>query len=437
MDDLRSTLGEAVNDLTVSGDELERTIERVHRRKRRSRLVAAATAFCVAGAGIGIAVWAFSAAPSHPTGGSCSSGWQNPSIPSPGNGPNILAGAVALSPRYAWAVGWSENFVGGNPLPSTGRIGGGRPNGSVTPVTLQWDGTRWSGVPAPGRSIRLRLTAVAAAGPNDAWAVGGNGGYTVIEHWDGTRWSIMPSPKLVYVVNETLNGVAAAGPNDAWAVASGGLNSLRPVIEHWDGKRWALVPTQNLRAGDVGLTDVAALSPDDAWAVGGAGDQPLALHWDGTSWSQAPMPNIRWAVLTSVAAIEPDDVWAVGSVARNANGDGPLRGVIVHWDGNGWRIVGSPLLSTGTGLRSVSAGSADDVWAAGVGPGHGDQPSSELILHFDGSAWTSVVPPEPGPDPESWGDIAALGRGSSVLVGSIERPRRYVSSTAFLARSCP
>jgi hypothetical protein len=50
-------------------------------------------------------------------------------------------------------------------------------------------------------------------------------------------------------------------------------------------------------------------------------------------------------------------------------------------DGNAW-------------LRAVACAGRDNVWAVG-GKEHDDGSSGPFILHFDGSAWAAVEPPEP------------------------------------------
>jgi hypothetical protein len=50
-------------------------------------------------------------------------------------------------------------------------------------------------------------------------------------------------------------------------------------------------------------------------------------------------------------------------------------------DGNAW-------------LRAVACAGRDNVWAVG-GKERDDGSSGSFILHFDGSAWAAVEPPEP------------------------------------------
>jgi hypothetical protein len=58
---------------------------------------------------------------------------------------------------------------------------------------------------------------VAAAAPNNVWAVGVSDEKTLTEHWDGTHWSFVksPDPQKLY---DDLDAVAATSTGDFWAV---------------------------------------------------------------------------------------------------------------------------------------------------------------------------------------------------------------------------
>lgn len=151
------------------------------------------------------------------------------------------------------------------------------------------------------------------------------------------------------------------------------------------------------------LLSVAAVSDRDVWAVGWAQDsngpkyvkRTLIQHFDGSTWSIVPSPNRRddiESVLHSVSAASANDVWAVGS---SHNGSLPSRTLIQHWDGTQWSIVPSPSPdSQFNELRGVAALSADDVWAVGYSSGtRTETPIDTLIMHWDGSSWSQVASP--------------------------------------------
>jgi hypothetical protein len=71
---------------------------------------------------------------------------------------------------------------------------------------------------------------VTALSPSDVWAVGAWGSFqsvtphapqTLIEHWNGVSWSVTSSPNAhPNVDSNVLSAVAAATPNDVWAVGN-------------------------------------------------------------------------------------------------------------------------------------------------------------------------------------------------------------------------
>jgi hypothetical protein len=104
---------------------------------------------------------------------------------------------------------------------------------------------------------------------------------------------------------------------------------------------------------------VAAAASNDVWAVGyqnvGGSINTLIEHWDGTSWSLVSSPNPHTNVnsgLGSVAAVSANDIWATGSDA------GPL---VENWNGTSWTVVSFP---TGVGTGPVTALSDGTVFVA-------------------------------------------------------------------------
>ena len=90
------------------------------------------------------------------------------------------------------------------------------------------------------------------------------------------------------------------------------------------------------------------LSPTNAWAVGTQYPGPptpatrtLIFHWNGTSWSRvsSPDPGAEGNDLLAVSASSFDDVWAVGDFGPSTGGS---RTLVVHWDGTDWTTTHSP-----------------------------------------------------------------------------------------------
>jgi hypothetical protein len=81
----------------------------------------------------------------------------------------------------------------------------------------------------------------------------------VMLHWDGTSLSAVPSGST-----QNLAGLWGSGPDDVWAVGGQGLGEYVSTL-HWDGHRWTA------SVGDDVLMAVWGATPRDVWAVGHSG----------------------------------------------------------------------------------------------------------------------------------------------------------------------
>ncbi len=275
---------------------------------------------------------------------------------------------------------------------------------------LHWNGSTWSRVNSPSPEMAV-LEAVSADSAHDAWAVGFDSrtstdsfDHVLIEHWNGRTWSVVRS-RLPGRPGIGLTAVAAVSRTDAWAVGDycpkgrcqiqeGKFTAL---ILHWNGKRWSKVPAlAKCASGNSFLHGVAAASRRAAWAVGECdnkrtgGIRPLLLRWNGARWSAYRGPDLRTAVnfMFSVTDISRSDAWAVG---EHVLADGVTRAtLILHWNGTTWSLVPSPDPgSVSNYLTGVSAVSAKDVWATGIGAVPGSVVQI-LALRWNGSTWTQV-----------------------------------------------
>lgn len=252
-------------------------------------------------------------------------------VPSPNPGLNRqLHGVAALSPTDVWAVGtYAYSHKVGTTKLALSRT-----------LVLHWDGKAWTRVasphPGPRQYEGSELSAVAAVSPKSVWAVGSYASLrkhrhpgqnytrqrTLTLHWNGEQWKQVASPDALYWGNE-LSAVATAGRNNVWAV--GGYDNGRrgqPLAEHWNGHNWRIVP---VHAGYPNskmqtLTSLAAPAGNDIWATGQHQDSAslshytLCEHWDGKAWATMPSPNPapdNW--FSGVAAPSAMDVWAVGT----------------------------------------------------------------------------------------------------------------------------
>jgi len=311
--------------------------------------------------------------------------WTQVVAPAP-TGTSILLGVVARAAGDVWAVGRVSPDV--HTLQP-----------AYQPLWEHWDGTAWAIVAGPLAAGSLNGV---AAGPGPLWAVGTQGrdsAETLIAQGNGSSWARVASPN-VGRARSWVASLAVPAADDAWAVGS--FNSYprnrtfsNTLIRRWDGRAWTSVAGPN-PPSESALNAVAARTRDDAWAVGEWGDDvevgALIEHWDGTQWRIVVQdnPSTTPVYLFGVAAVSAADVWAVGSDFN----PGQSRSHIVHWDGQTWTRVPSPMVGTGDNdLRAVTATAADDIWAAGFSTDAVTRLQQPVLLHWNGTAWSSVVAP--------------------------------------------
>ncbi len=264
----------------------------------------------------------------------------------------------------------------------------------------------WSVVSSANAESYNFLNGVAAVSTSNIWAVGysqpnlGGPSQTLIERWNGTSWRVVSSPSPGSLLN-LLNGVAAVSASNIWTV---GLyfNGVygQALIEHWDGMNWSVITSPNPGAAGNGLNGVTVLSASNIWAVGSysntgnvGSSQTLIEHWDGTTWSVVTSPNVASSGndLVSVSAVSANNIWAVGNSFNNNTNSG--KTLIEHWNGIRWSIVSSPSVGSFLNdLTGVVAISSHDIWAVGDSLSN-TSPAKTLIEHWDGSKWSVISSP--------------------------------------------
>jgi len=264
-------------------------------------------------------------------------------------------------------------------------------------------GPTWAAGPdfsSPPGTTGAEWRDVSATGPADVWAVGVLRNLTdnpLTAHWDGKSWTAAPISTPSTVLRYDLTAVDTVAPDDVWVVGSAISATRTAVVLHYNGA-WTPVALPQQPVGQTStLTDVD-MSATDGWAVGytaarGKPSRALIERRKGASWVEvaAPATDATATELSAVYARAADDVWAAGSQVRV---DGHRTALILHWDGVGWRQVspevGGP--DEAVFLTSVSASTADDVWAAGRLCSTVDIVEScrPLALHLSGGAWAAV-----------------------------------------------
>lgn len=169
---------------------------------------------------------------------------------------------------------------------------------------------------------------------------------------------------------------------------------------------------------DMGLSDICRKLVGFAAAVSITAGTAFAGQWQ-----EQAHPDIadREEILEDVVAVTPSDVWAVGRHWGFIGSFLDFRTLIEHWDGLNWSLVLSPNVegTLSNFLQSVAAHSATEVWAVGWSMGIGIQTQKTLVERWDGSAWSIVPSPNPGPTGNSLEAVAVIGDNDAWAVGSM------------------
>ncbi len=281
-------------------------------------------------------------------------------VATPNAGPNFdtLFG-VADAAGKAWAVGVRLDS-----------------NYQTRALIESWDGIRWrvDDNPQPG-AAGDQLYAVSARSPSDVWAVGNQQGTdgrfeTLVEHWNGIHWAVVASPNPGTAGNH-LYGVAAAEPDDVWAVGQQ-LDTQGPdqgLIEHWDGHHWSVVPSPVHTSG-LTLLDAVAASASGVWAAGEtetptSGARPLVEQYQSGRWKQVALSpaGTEWTDLWGITA-SAGRVWPVGTYLDPASDNNET--LVLQGDSHGWTVEHAPNPGPGSNILGGVATVAGTTWAVGT-----------------------------------------------------------------------
>jgi hypothetical protein len=269
--------------------------------------------------------------------------WSEEPVPMSG-GQGFLLG-VAISPKgHVWAVGARGDDFNRKPVAMRWRDGvwdvevspGDSAGPDPGPAGLR------TALPV---SSTAALYDVAAVLDDDVWVVGEKMStqpptarpvlfptttVPLIARWDGDSFKLYPI-KASRSLSHHLRAIAAASPEDIWAVGytQDASQTATATTYHFDGKMWTLVPNVAEELKGSRLLDVMALGPKDVWAVGDSLEGPVYIHWDGKQWTRDPGPPSGGPALT-IDGVAADDLWA---------SSGPEY---FHYDGVAWSILSSP-----------------------------------------------------------------------------------------------
>lgn len=103
---------------------------------------------------------------------------------------------------------------------------------------------------------------------------------------------------------------------------------------------------------------VSGSGPDDVWFVGEKG---RIAHYDGAKTTD--VPSGQTVTLWGAFAFGPDDAWAVGGTPDAM--PGTPNDIVIHWDGKAWTQETLPGTPLGVSLFKVWGTSDDDLYVVG------------------------------------------------------------------------
>jgi hypothetical protein len=336
------------------------------------------------------------------------SAWSVVFSPDQGTSNNALNG-VSMIPGGGWAVGYYQAA------------------GIFQPLALQWNGSQWSLESPAAFPSDAVFTDVDTLADGSAWAVGFQTAAdgtrsTLVENESGGTWAPVASPNVAGAADNTLMAVSGTAATGLWAVGYWlSPSGLMPLVLRYDTTQpspsWALVcGVPSPGNVETVLTGVDVLAADDVWAVGyldnGSVKQPLALHWDGSTWTSTP-PVPGAGLLRDVVAIGPGNVWAAGTYFNFNASPQRYQTLVLHYDGTAWTTVVSANAHSDNeliGMAANPAGSAITlVGRAGPNPliEQATCPTGPVSLRTRTAAPVPAAPappgigPSPGPPPST------------------------------------
>ena len=233
--------------------------------------------------------------------------------------------------------------------------------------------------------------------------------------------------------DNSLGPVAGSSPSDIWAfgdflpdTSNSNQDATLSFAEHYNGTSWSVVPTPNTGVNFNSFYGGTA-SQGDAWAVGeylnsDYQDRGLIETWNGSSWSIAgnPQPGSVRDMLFGASALSPSDVWVVGDQEGASN---VFETLAEHWNGSTWSVLPTPDPGpAGNHLYAVDAVSPGNVWAAGQQLGS-NGPDRGLVEHWNGHTWSVVAtPPSPSGDPLVMLDAITVSGSTVWVAGEHDSP---------------
>lgn len=255
------------------------------------------------------------------------------------------------------------------------------------------------GAPSPSGGGGAGGSASSGPGTGGAGGEAATSGTGAMGGAGGTGGGMTPPAWQTVLDGGDLDGVAlsvwGSAPGDVYAVGGPlGNDGFETLAVHFDGQGW-----QRLHPGGTETYWwVAGSGPQDVWMVGEKG---RITHWDGAAFEEHASGVT--ATLWGVWAASAKDAWAVGGTPNG--GTGAPNDIVLHWDGAAWSPEPLPGAPLGRTLYKVWGSSADDVYAVG---------EKGTIWRRAGGAWTLL---EPALTPGKLLTVSGCGAGEVYAVG--------------------
>jgi hypothetical protein len=261
---------------------------------------------------------------------------------------------------------------------------------------------------------------VVATGMGNAWALGGANGSPqggndtpdpAIAHWNGSAWKVSGVPSGV---NSSITAASAPAANDIWAVTF-----QNGWILHYDGRVWTVAKHVT---GQGEFTGITATSASNVWVFGGGGFEGGlgTWHFNGSTWTQ--WKTGQAVGLEFASALSAKDIWAVG-------GTQTPQSAIERFNGTSWQLASTKGMPSGQlQFNHIWASSDRNVWVATGRFLPTTDSDQALLLHFNGSTWSTFTVPG---GPTGNGSIAALeaiasdGSGGVWLIEQTSTPTTF------------
>jgi hypothetical protein len=274
----------------------------------------------------------------------------------------------------------------------------------------RWNGKAWSVVPspAPAASHSEALNSVSCPLATDCLAVGADGTAdaetTLAEQWNGTKWTVVPAPAPAGQTNVFLAAVACSSPKSCSATGGFGVEPMFPdvtILETWNGSRWTIAETIG---GDgwfyAFLSGISCPNASSCMAVGSDGETgggaavATGDHWNGKTWASAtPVSPLERSQLAAVACPSALSCVAVGTESKSESGD-PWAPLVERWNGAKWSTVAAPATSFADFLDAVACAGPAMCMAVGSAGGKTGG-SANLAEQWNGTHWVIDTTPNP------------------------------------------